>query len=232
MATFSTRPLVALLLGAVAATLGGPAACASRPPAAASSQAPQAAAPLAALAGERVVLVPAQRIHEVGTLGWTAAAGEPRAYLANLDDEIGAALAERGVGRNWVMPKDVVRSARRNPTYATDPFALAVAPLEAGRRAPPRDAPLSEPLASELRAIVALGDARYVILPVEMRFERLSGAGADTTAGRAVLRVALVDARASQVRWLGEVSSDPAPAFSPSLAAGVASRLADLVAPR
>ena len=233
MATPPVRPLVALLVGALAGTFAGPAACASRPAAtAATAEAPQSAAPLAALGGERVVLVPSQRLREAGTLGWTSAAAQPREYLASLDDEIAAALAERGVGRTWVMPADVARSARRNPTYSTDPYALAVGPLEPGRRAPPRDAPLAEPLASELRAIVALGDARYVIVPVELRFERLSGAGADTTAGRAVLRVALVDARASQVRWLGEVASDPAPAFSLALAAGVASRLADLIAPR
>jgi hypothetical protein len=161
-----------------------------------------------------------------------AAVSSPREYLATLDAEIAAALAERGVGTGWVMPADIVRSARRNPTYSTDPYALTVAVLEPGHKAPARDAPLSEPLASQLRTITALGDARYVLVPVELRFERLSGAGVDTTAGHAVLRLALVDARASQVRWLGDVPSDPSSAFSPALAAGVASRLADMIAPR
>lgn len=233
MAPSPARPLAALLLCALAGSPAGPLGCASgRAASPASGDAQQAAAPLALLRGERVVLVPSQRLRETGTLGWMSAVASPREYLADLDDEIAAALAERGVGSSWVMPKDVVRSARRNPTYATDPYALAVGPLEPGRRMPPRDAPLAQPLASELRAIVALGDARFVIVPVELRFERLSGARADTTAGHAVLRVALVDARAAQLRWTGDVSSDPSPAFSRALAASVASRLADMIAPR
>ena len=228
----SLRPLAALVAGALAGALAGPVGCASRPSTAApAAEAPPAAAPLAVLAGQRVVLVPSQRLREAGTLGWTAQVASPREYLTGLDDEIAAALLERGVGSNWVMPKDVVRSARRNPTYATDPYALAVNSLEPGRKAPARDAPLSEPLASELRAIVALGDARYVIVPVELRFERLGGA-ADSAAGRAVLRVALVDARMAQVRWAGDVPGDSSSRFSPALAASVASRLADLIAPR
>ena len=136
MPTSSLRPLAALVAGALAGALAGPVGCASRPSAAApAAEAPQAAAPLAVLAGQRVVLVPSQRLREAGTLGWTAQVASPREYLTGLDDEIAAALLERGVGSNWVMPKDVVRSARRNPTYATDPYALAVNSLEPGRKA-------------------------------------------------------------------------------------------------
>ena len=193
--------------------------------------------PLAALAAQRIVVVPTQRLREAGALGWLAQAGVPRDYLAGFDAAIAAALAERGAGGSWVMPQDVLRSARRNPTYATDPYALAVSSLEPSRRPPPRDAPLAEPLASQLRAIVALGDARYVLLPVELRFERVTppaGAAVEggTEGGRAVLRVALVDARLAQVRWAGDVASEGAAAFSPALATSVAARLADLIAPR
>jgi hypothetical protein len=34
----------------------------------------------------------------------------------------------------------------------------------------------------------------------------------------------------SRITWMGDVLSDPAPAFSPALAASVAGHLADLVA--
>jgi hypothetical protein len=102
--------------------------------------------------------------------------------------------------------------------------------------------PLAEPLATQLRTIVALGDARYVLVPVEVRLERApapsSSAGvtapgpASAGPGRAVLRLALVDARASQVRWSGDVASDTASALTTALAAGLAGRVADLVAQR
>jgi hypothetical protein len=57
-----------------------------------------------------------------------------------------------------------------------------------------------------------------------------------TAAGtaRLVLRLALVDARASQLRWAGEVATDAAPAgappFSSTAAAALAARFADLIA--
>ena len=85
-----------------------------------------------------------------------------------------------------------------------------------------------EPLAGQLRSLVALNDARYVLVPAELRFER---AAQSAGAARAVLRVTVVDARMSRVRWAGDVASDTVSAFSPALAAGVAARLADLVAP-
>jgi hypothetical protein len=86
-------------------------------------------------------------------------------------------------------------------------------------------APLGEPLATQLRAVVALNDARYAILPVEVRFER-AGEGA----GRAVLHVALIDARRSEVVWLTDVASDAAATLSPALAASLGAHFADLVA--
>lgn len=246
MPTAMRRPSPALLtnVAALAIALAGAAGCASRPAATPGSAeaAPAPDAPLATLAGERIVVAPAQRVRDAGALGWMAEVRSPRDYLASLDDEIAYALDDRGVGRGWVMPKDVARSARRNPTFAADPYALGVAPLLPSARRPRGGEPLAEPLASQLRAIVALGDARYVLVPVELRFERVparassAGSTAPTAPagapGRAVLHLALVDARASQVRWAGDVASDTASRFSPALAAGVAGRVADLVAPR
>jgi hypothetical protein len=50
--------------------------------------------------------------------------------------------------------------------------------------------------------------------------------------GRAVLRIALLDARRSKIVWMADVVSDPYPSFSPALAASVAEHLADLIAKR
>src|SRR5690349_18268447 len=102
MAIHPVRSIAALLCALAGTTLAG-AACASRPAAPPDAGAQQAPAPLAALASERVVLVPSQRLREVGALGWTASLPSPREFLSGLDDEIAAALAERGVGSGWVM---------------------------------------------------------------------------------------------------------------------------------
>jgi hypothetical protein len=194
--------------------------------AAATAPAPRPAGqPLASLAGERVVVVPAQRLR-ADTLADAAPAGANSAFLHALDSLVGAQLAERGVA--WPTPADVERAARRNPTYSPDPHRLAVNALLAGRR-PPQDGAVADPLASQLRTIVALSDARYVVVPSEVRVER-DAAGA----ARAVLRLVLVDARAAQLRWAGDVASEPAaaaaPVLSPAAAATLAARFADLIA--
>ena len=59
---------------------------------------------------------------------------------------------------------------------------------------------------------------------------RLESAGEGT--GRGVLRLVLLDARASNVVWIGQVSSDAAAVFGPAITASVAARLASAVAPQ
>jgi hypothetical protein len=155
-------------------------------------------------------------------LGWTAQIPRTRDYLKSLDDEIAFVLAERGLKTQWVYPADLVRSMRGNPTYAIDPYTLAADPLrnpdvQAGAK-------LSDPLITQLRTLVALQDARAVLLPVEVRFEKdRSGQGI------AVLRLALLDGRLGEVRWVGDVKSDPSPTFSRALLASLAGHIADLI---
>ena len=105
-----------------------------------------------------------------------------------------------------------------------DQFGLAEEPL----RSPSLgiDQRLPEPIASQLRTLIALhDDTRLVLAPVELRFEPTTGGG------HGVLRLVLVDARASSVRWIGEVTSDPAPAFGPAITASIAAKLSALIAP-
>jgi hypothetical protein len=108
--------------------------------------------------------------------------------LSEVDDEIAFALEERGFRTRWVFSEQLVRSAQRNAAHSPDPRALAAEGLRplARRRS---DGQLGEPLASQLRALVALHGARYALFPVELRFEKIGGAG------RAVLHVLLIDAR-------------------------------------
>lgn len=178
--------------------------------------------PLAKLASEHMLVLPVQYLAFVDSLGWSGSVPSSSGYLAELDDEITFALAERGLGTRWKFPSDVERSAARNPGYAPDPHGLSARQLRYGMKLDPWQ--LAEPLASQLRALAALSDSRYVLLPVEVR---LTG-GRRT--GRAMLHVVVIDARRAQVQWAGDVAGMQTATFSPSIAADLASRLADLVA--
>jgi hypothetical protein len=140
------------------------------------------------------------------------------------DADIAEAFRDRGI-ETWILPSGLDSAFRRNPTYATDPHTLAEDPLRSPALS--GDERLPEPIASQLRTIVALhDDTRLVLAPVELRIE----AGTPGT-GRGVLRLVLVDARMSSVKWIGEVTSDPAPAFGPSITASIASKLSAVIAP-
>ena len=186
--------------------------------------------PLAGLAATGAIVAPTSMIHVAPELSWSSQQAGARELLRALDDDIAAALTERGLKANWVMPADLALSYKRNPTYATDPYALSEESLRssavgAGGR-------LQEPLASQLRTMIALHEnARAVLLPVELRFER---ADATTSAGtaRATLRLALVDPRFSEARWVGTVTSDTTSADARVLTRSLARGVADLIVSR
>jgi hypothetical protein len=92
---------------------------------------------------------------------------------------------------------------------------------------------LPEPLASQVRTLVALhDDTRLVLVPVELKLEPVPAAVSGQPAARGVLRVVLLDARLSNVRWIGDITSDPAPVFGAAITASVAAKLAAAVAPQ
>ena len=211
-ATPSPRRLLAALVLAVAACGGG---SPETPP-------PPAPVPLASLAGQRVILLPAP---SVDLSRDSAPAGTPAidrtATLAALDSAIERALTARGRTVTWVTVSQVARTSRRNASMAPDPYALS---WESLRRPVRMEGSLVEPLASQLRSLTALNDARLVLYPVELRLERTGGTG------RASLRVALIDTRRSQVLWTGDVRGESADGSMGPLLASVASGLADLFA--
>ncbi len=214
------RRLVPILLAALALP-----ACARSQTVAGESggSAQEPSRPLAALAAQKLVVAPVQSLREADSLGWTSTAGGSRDYLRQVDSEIELALKDRGVEGMWVFAEQLARTARRNAGYAPDPYNLAVRPLRPGRVKKRRDM-LPEPLATQLRSLVAFTDARYILLPVELRFER------EGEAGRAHMHLVLVDARLSRPMWAIEVASDSAATFSPAIATTLAEHLADLVA--
>lgn len=177
---------------------------------------------LSGLAAQHVVILPTYVVHVMPGLTWTV----PRpADVAKMEDaDIAKAFEDHAI-RTWILPARLDSAYRRNPTYATDPHTLAEEPL----RSPSLggDQRLPEPLASQLRTLIALhDDARMVLAPVELKLESTSGGE-----GHGVLRLVLVDARASSVRWIGDVTSDPAQAFGPAVTTSIASKLAAIIAP-
>lgn len=204
------------------ATLLVAAACATKPqPQTEPARLP--ARPLAAFAGQRVIVLPVRYLRPADSLQWAASAGKASAYLAVVDSEVAAALSARGMQSMWVFPPEISRSAKRNAAYVSDPHTLAADWLRPPYRPKPQTL-LADPLATQLRSLVALHDARYALLPIELRFEPAAGGG------RAVLHVAMIDARAAQIVWIGDVASDAAASFSPAVATSVAGHFADLVA--
>ncbi|MGH7632409.1 MAG: hypothetical protein ACRENC_01670 [Gemmatimonadaceae bacterium] len=183
--------------------------------------------PLAAFATRHVVVLPVHFLGMGDSLGWAAQIPDTRAYLDEVDAEIHFALSNVGVKDVWVFPKALVAMSRRNPGYLPNPYELAAQWLRPPmkKKVPPQ---LPEPFGSQIRSLVAMEDeGQYVLFPVEIRFAP-AGSGME----RAVVRVVLLDARRSRVRWMVDVQGDPASAFSPALAASVAEHLADLVGDR
>ena len=181
--------------------------------------------PLAQLASQRVILTPAHSLLAGDPLGWAAEIPKPRDYLKVLDGELAAVLAERGLKTQWTYPADLVRSMKVNPTYAVDPYSLGVNVLrnpnvKSGTK-------LGDPIATQLRTMVAIQEgARAVLVPVELRFEKDTSA---TGKGVAALRVALLDGRLGDVRWIGTVRSDPSSTLSRAVLNSLAVHFADLI---
>jgi hypothetical protein len=158
-----------------------------------------------------LAIVPVQ-LFRADTAGWSRGVNWG-SLRVTLDSLIGEELRARGLGSRWAYARDVVRSARRNPTYATDPYALGVGRW---RSTPPKAEEAVPPVvADNLRPLTALGDTRYALIPVELR-----GQGSD-----AVLRLVLADTRARSVVWAGDLLITG----SADLAGDIARRVADLV---
>ena len=184
-------------------------------------------ASLSGLAAQHIAVLPTYAARIAPELRWTT--GRPLDLQRTLDADILSALDERGLRKTWVFPEELAAAYRRNPTYAADPFGLAEEPL----RAPSLmvDTRLPDPLASQIRTLIAFHeDVRYVLAPVELRLETVPGAISGT--GRGVLRLVLLDGRGSNVRWIGEISSEDAESYGPAIPATIAARLANVISPR
>ncbi|MFI5230805.1 MAG: hypothetical protein ACHQWU_17185 [Gemmatimonadales bacterium] len=215
-------PRAAVRLAAFAFALGA-AGCASSH---SSSDGPNPAEhTLSGLAAQHVAVLPTYAVRVMPDLDWSASIGRLTDLKRTMDADIVGAFDDRGLRAQWIFPDALERSYRNNPTYLDDPYELAEEPL----RTPSiqADARLPEPIASQLRKLVALhDDARFVLAPVELRFEKAG------TGGRGVLHLVLVDARTFSAVWSGDVTSDEFAAFGPAITASIGARLAAMVAPQ
>lgn len=173
------------------------------------------------MAGQEILVLPVQYLSGTDTLGWQQQIPNRAVFLSALDDQIEAAMSARGLGRAWTFGREVERASKMNSILITDARSLSAEWLR-GRVLP--ETSVRDPLASQVRGLVGLKGSRYALLPVELRFEN-SGGGT----GVAILRVVMIDSRMAQIRWVGEVMSNPMRTLSPALTASVATHFADLV---
>ena len=194
-------------------------ACTSKPPETEASPVPLR--PLERMAGQQILVLPVQFLSGTETLGWQQQVPNRAAFLAALDDQIEAAMAARGLARQWTFGREVERASKMNSILMTDARSLSAEWLR-GRVL--TETSVRDPLASQVRGLVGLKGSRYALLPVELRLEN-RGAGT----GVAVLRVVMIDSRMALIKWVDEIESDPMKTLSPALTASVATHFADLV---
>jgi hypothetical protein len=180
--------------------------------------------PLGFLVGRPLLILPIQRNVAYPDPSWMSRMGEGYQFLPTVDQAIESALSTRGLGNGWTFSSVISASARRNTGLVPDPHAVAVGNLVRLTKA--GDDPVSEPLATQIRQLVALREGRYSLIPAALVFEN-----APTTM-RAKLILYLIDSRTARITWSGEVRSDPAPVFSAAMANSLAEHVADLVVAR
>ena len=216
--TFTTIAGAALLYG-----------CASSPSKTEEAAAP--ASPLSGMAGRQLLVFPAQYLSLGNPGGGYDIVPAGPALLPILDEEIADTFHKRGVKSNWIFGRAITEAAVRNGGLAGDPRQLSVQGI---RRVKAGDTPLPEPLASEVRNLVALTGARYALLPLEVHMD-VKG-----NERRSSVRFLLIDARTARVSWSDDVEAAPthdpqiaSDAFTPYgfriLAREIASKLADMV---
>ncbi len=175
--------------------------------------------PLSPMASQHVMVLPVQ-LMRADSGAWIDASKWEK-FRRELDDSIGSMIANRGVGKTWKYASDVVKIAKRNPDYVNDPYAMGVQAMRSVKYK--IGDPLPDLFNNNLRLLIGIADARYVLLPIEVYFARKGPQQI------AVMKLALADGRGDSFVWLGEVGTDPATEYSPAMINTLASRIADLV---
>lgn len=180
---------------------------------------------LSRFATENIIVLPLQGLAGADPLGWRQLAGSEVTFIARVDTLLEQAVTERRLGGRWAFPTALNRAYRRNPTYLIDPYSVRAthAILTLVRK---QEDPLAEPVAGQLRAMAGVSDARYALVPVEVRFEGTQDAG------QLAMRLAVLDVRAARLLWWGEVRGEPHTAYTRTVLDDLIQRVADVVIPR
>ncbi|HEX5632094.1 MAG TPA: hypothetical protein VFX50_02665 [Gemmatimonadales bacterium] len=146
-----------------------------------------------ALAGQSVPVLPLGSYSQDSSIagdvvltGWQTRRAATLAY----DSLFALYLDDNAPDVRWVPPTQLARTAQRAPGMMTDPYRMGQAAL--------RNLELTrvpDPLASRLRSLVAMTDARAVLVPANLAFFR------DSAAVKAEVTAVLVDARVNEVKW-------------------------------
>lgn len=205
--------------------------CASSSSSGGKQEAQPATSPLAGLVGRQMLVLPAQYLAIANAGGSWDIVPSGQSLLPILDEEIADAFRKRGVKNNWTFGRDITESAGRQGGLAGDPRELGAQGI---RRVKPGDTPLPEPLAGQIRGLVALTNARFVVLPLEVHID------VRDNERKGSVRLLLIDSRTARVTWADDVVAstqrDPqmvSEAMSPygfrMLARDLAGKFADLV---
>lgn len=188
--------------------------------------------PLTGLLGRQLLVLPTQYLSVANPGGGRDIAPGGANLTPIMNQEIEDVFRARGVKANWTFARQIVEMADRQGGLTGDPRDLHAANI---RRVKAGDTPLPEPTAGDIRNLVALTSARYVLLPIEVNVDVRD----NTRSGS--LRVLLVDSRTSRVTWADDIIAPPdrdpqvvSDAFTPygfrRLARVLATKLADIVA--
>jgi hypothetical protein len=182
----------------------------------------QAGAPLAPFAAQKVSVLPVQFFR--ADSGSPVTSADWATLRKEIDDSLGTAIAERGIGKKWAYAPDVARMAKRNAGYVSDPYTLGAGGLRSRQMKPEEQAPRM--MVDNMRSLIALGDSRFALVPVELTLLKKDNGW------RANLRLVLLDGRAGQVVWYTDLAFDPGASFGSAAVGSLAQRVADLVASR
>jgi hypothetical protein len=186
------------------------------------------------MAGRQLLVLPAQYLAVANPGGgWDIVPGGP-GILPILDEEIADVFRRRGIRSNWTFGRDIVQMSARNADLTGNPRQLSVQGI---RRIRAGDTPLPEPLAGEIRGLVALTSARYAVIPLEVHVDTRGGERNGS------MRILLIDSRTARVAWAEDVIATPSrdpqlvdDAVSPygfrMLARELATKFADMVIPQ
>jgi len=157
-----------------------------------------------ALAGQQVAVLPLTLAVTDAALSADTLLGVRAKVLAWSDSLLEEALTGRAPEVTWVGPVELRRVARRAAGLATDPDHLGHAILRS-----PLIKVVPDPLRSQIRTLVALTDARYVLAPAAEAFWK------DSAGVKVELHLVLLDARTGLVGWRSiATGSGPTPALA------------------